>query len=303
MSANKGLCLIVAHDAGGAEILVNYVQQQDLDCLFLLAGPALKIFQRKIEHLELCTLEQGLESVQWVLCATSWQSDLEWQVIKQAKLKNIPIISFLDHWVNYPQRFIRQGEEQLPDELWVGDHYAANIAKNCFSSVPIKQVENPYLKAIKEEIKVLHAMPQMQVQKGTLLFVSENISEHALHQYGRADYFGYTEFEAFEFLMAHLAVVNQKTIKKVMIRPHPSDPLGKYDLYKKQYSGLVFVSASKTLLEDIMTADIVAGCESMALVVALVAAKKVISCIPAEQQCRLPHHEIIHLKNRLKKND
>jgi len=301
MSANKGLCLIVAHDAGGAEILVNYVQQQDLDCLFLLAGPAIKIFQRKIDNLELCTLEQGLESVQWVLCATSWQSDLEWQVIKQAKLKNIPVISFLDHWVNYQQRFIRQDEEQLPNELWVGDHYAKNMAKKCFPSIPIKQIENPYLQAIKKEIKTLQLDTQVKVPKRVLLFVSENISEHALHLYGRANYFGYTEFDAFEFLMAHLTDVNQHPIEKIVIRPHPSDSLGKYDLYEKQYSGLVFVSHSKTLLEDIVAADIVAGCESMALVVALTAAKKVISCIPVNQPCRLPHREIASLKNILDK--
>jgi len=300
MSANKGLCLIVAHDAGGAEILVNYVQQHDLDCLFLLDGPAVKIFQKKIDNIALCTLEQGLDYAKWVLCATSWQSDLEWQVIKQAKLKNIPVVAFLDHWVNYSQRFIRQSEEQLPDELWVGDHYAEDMAKKCFPSTPIKQVENPYLQAIKKEIKVLQS--QAKVQKRTLLFISENISGHALQQYGKKDYFGYTEFDAFEFLMTNLPVFNENPIENIIIRPHPSDPVGKYDVYEKQYVGLVFVSHSNTLLEDIVAADIVAGCESMALVVALLTAKKVISCIPVEQPCRLPHREIDSLKNILDKN-
>jgi len=300
---NKGLCLIVAHDAGGAEILVNYVQQQGLDCLFLLDGPAVKIFQKKIDNIELYTLEQGLEYAKWVLSATSWQSDIEWQAIKQAKLKNIPVVAFLDHWVNYRERFLRKNEEQLPDELWVGDCYAENIAKKCFPSIPIKQIENPYLQEIKKEIKALQSETQARVQKRTLLFVSENISGHALQQYGKKDYFGYTEFDAFEFLMANLHIFNQNPIEKIIIRPHPSDPLDKYDLYEKQYFGLVFVSHSNTLLEDIVAADIVAGCESMALVVALLIAKKVISCIPIEQQCRLPHHEIISLKKILNKND
>ena len=42
----SGKTAIVAHDAGGAEVLSSYVRQQGLDCLFSLRGPALAIFER-----------------------------------------------------------------------------------------------------------------------------------------------------------------------------------------------------------------------------------------------------------------
>ena len=51
-----------------------------------------------------------------------------------------------------------------------------------------------------------------------------------------------------------------------------------------------------TLLEDILGSDTIIGCESMALVVAIMASKRVISIIPPEgRKCVLPHKEIIHL--------
>jgi len=41
----------------------------------------------------------------------------------------------------------------------------------------------------------------------------------------------------------------------------------------------------------------VAGCESMALVVALVAKRKVFTCLPGNRGCRLPHEEIVRIQN------
>ncbi len=302
MSDKQSVCLLVSHDAGGAEILAHYVQQQlSLEnCLFAIDGPAKKVFQRVLGEVICCSLQQGLAQADWCLCGTSWQSDLEWQAVKQAKLLGKRVVSFIDHWINYQQRFIRHGELLLPDELWVGDQYAEAIARNTFPATPICLVDNPYLKSIAREIKQYKKESAYDNEaEMTLLFVSENISGHAKLKYGDERYFGYTEFEAIEFLLSNLELLDSR-IKKVVIRPHPSDYSGKYTDIIKRYPDKVEMSHGQTLLSDIQGANWIAGCESMALVVALLAGKTVISCIPAAVSCHLPHQEIICLRDIVK---
>jgi hypothetical protein len=294
---NTEVCMVVAHDAGGAEILASYIMQNELVCRFVLAGPALTVFQRKLGDFELSNLQQGLEESTWCLCGTSWQSDLEWQAIQQAKHRGINVVAFIEHWVNYPERFIREGVQHLPDMLWVGDAYAEQIAKQHFSNIPIKVVDNPYLKDIKQEIDDLGQALWKPPKVGEkLLFVSENLSGHALLKYGDANYFGYTEFDALGLLLNNLECVSSN-VATLIIRPHPSDLLGKYDGFLERYPGLVEVSAGVSLAADIAAADVVAGCESMALVVGVLANKKVYSCISIDKPCRLPHKEIVMLNS------
>ena len=101
---------VVSHDAGGAEILSSYVRQQDLDCVYSLAGPAQKIFERKLGEVVSLPLVEALQQCEWLLCGTSWQSDLEWHAIALAKKMGKRTVAFLDHWVNYQERLIRSGE-------------------------------------------------------------------------------------------------------------------------------------------------------------------------------------------------
>jgi hypothetical protein len=290
------VCLVVAHDAGGAEILASYVRQNKLECRFVLEGPAIAVFQRKLGTVALCSLTQGLLDATWCLCGTSWQSDIEWQAIEIVKAKKIRVVSFIDHWVNYPERFIRAGIQHLPDEIWVGDVYAERIAKEHFSNTLINLVDNPYFIDIKQEIDIFNGtLIVKKTNEKSILFVSENISGHALLKQGDINYFGYTEFDAIKLLLKNLDQVGD-TIKTVVIRPHPSDKSDKYASFLKRYPELVKISDEPSLVLDIIHADVVVGCESMALVVALAAKRTVYSSLPSHRQCRLPHKEIIRIK-------
>jgi hypothetical protein len=294
-----GFCLVVAHDAGGAEILASYVRRNQLNCGFVLEGPAVKVFQQKFITLDLLSLDEGLKQADWVLCATSWQSDLEWRATQLAKLNGIPSVTFLDHWINYSERFLRDGVMQLPDEIWVGDGYAETIAKNTFLGLLVKKIDNPYLLDVEKELRALERQQNSRVKKATLLFVSENISEHALLKFGDKKYFGYTEFDALDFLLENLNVFDGHSFEQIIIRSHPSDKKDKYKTYEKKHPNFVSISQSTSLLEDIVSADIITGCESMALIVALLTKKRVISCIPKPYKLRLPHKEILSLRDIL----
>jgi len=299
---NSVIVAIVAHDAGGAEILASYVAQNNIRYKLVLEGPAVNVFKRRFETVEICTLEEAISACDWCLCGTGWQSDLECRAIEQAHNEQKHVVAFLDHWINYRQRFERNGIQHLPDELWVGDDDAERLAREHFPGIPVRLVPNPYFIELKKEIA------DFQISKGLasgggkkVLLVSENISDHARLRHGDERYWGYTEFDAIEYFLDNISVIHD-SIDRVVIRPHPSDISGKYDWLVDQYAGIVKLSDGKLLIEEIVDSDVVVGCESMALVIGLLAHKKVVSCIPPSGPiCRLPQTDILHLRELVKK--
>lgn len=287
---------IVSHDAGGAEILASYAKKVEEPCLFSLAGPAAKVFTIQMATVISLPLEAAIEQADWLLCGTSWQSDLEWQAIALSRKMGKRSIAYLDHWVNYQERFVRAGVQHLPDEIWVGDVHAESLARAEFPGIPIRLVPNPHFADIRGQVANLkiasnHSLHSNQ-QEHKVLFVCENISEHAQMQHGDPRYWGYTEFDAIEYFFANIKAL-QTPISSVTIRPHPSDPVGKYDSVIAKYPELARLSKSLSLLADIAAADVVVGCESMAMVIAVQCGRRVVSCIPLQQVAlKLPFSEI-----------
>ena len=89
--------------------------------------------------------------------------------------------------------------------------------------------------------------------------------------------------------------------KSIIIRPHPSECLNKYDWVFDEFNHKdIKIDNKKTLLEQIFDSDIVVGCETMAMVVAILAEKEVISSIPpGGRACVLPYKEIKIIKDYL----
>jgi hypothetical protein len=293
MMAAPEICAVIAHDAGGAEILSSYVSRQGLRCLYVLQGPARKIFERKLGNIEMLPLDDAVRKADWVLCGTSWQSELEFDAIKLARALGKRSVAFLDHWVNYRQRFERQGELNLPDEIWVGDAIAAELAGKLFGETPIRLVENPYFMDIRAEVRAAPATHPGDAGRLAVLYVCEPVREHALRQHGNERHWGYTEEDALRYFLANVAVLG-RPIERILIRPHPSEAADKYDWVKNEFDYLPIVfGGSHSLVEEIADSDVVVGCASMAMVVGLLAGKRVISCIPpGGPRCALPQPEI-----------
>lgn len=290
---------IIAHDAGGAEILSSYVHQTGLDCCYSLDGPACKIFERKLGPILSLPFEQAVDQSTSILCGTSWQSDIEINAIKLARSQGKRSIAFIDHWVNYRDRFIRSSETSLPDEIWVGDDMAEAMAKEIFPGLPITLVNNPYLKDIEQQLNAIQEQRAPSQDSIAILYVCEPVSEHARLRYGDANYWGYVEEDALRYFLSNVSALG-KSIKSILIRPHPSESAEKYSWVKNEFPLPIVIAGSRSLLEEIADSDFVVGCESMAMVVALFAGKKVMSCIPpGGRVCVLPHAEIISLHNVL----
>jgi len=292
------LC-VVSHDAGGAEIISSFIRQQGLECQFVLAGPALKIFQRKLGPVDSQLLHDAINSTDWFLCGTSWQSDLEWQAIAMARDAGKRSVAFLDHWVNYQERFVRGGETHLPDEIWVGDELAANMARSFFPSLKIRLVENPYFKDLRRDLADLIQPKEFDPGSLRILYVCEPLREHAFREYGNERHWGYTEEEALHYFLANLDIL-RAPIGRIVIRPHPSEAADKYNWANDEYDQPIISGGAMTLFEEIAACDVVVGCESMAMVVGLLAGRRVISCIPpGGKPCALPQPEIESMQELL----
>jgi len=293
---------VISHDAGGAEILSSYVRKKRLDCIFVLDGPARKIFESKLGQIQNLSLEEAVGRSESILCGTGWQSTLEFDAIKLAKTWGKHSIAFLDHWINYKERFIRSGEIILPDEIWVGDSKAQIIARKIFSNLPVKLVGNPYLQDIRKELSLIKKKKKYIQKSISILYVCEPIRDHALLQYCDAHHMGYVEEEALRYFMSNISALRKK-IERVVIRPHPSELKSKYNWIKHEFKLPIEMGGGRTLLEEISDSDFVIGCQSMAMIVGLLAKKKVINCIPpGGRKCSLPHSRIMSLQSIIKKN-
>lgn len=303
MFEQKNKIAIVCHDAGGAEILASYIKQQGIKPFYCIDGPAVNVFKRILGILKSDCLEQVIDQVDCLLCGTSWQSELEWHAIDLANKKNKKSIAFLDHWVNYRERFVRNGVEHFPDEIWVGDSYAKKIAENIFPELRISLVENPSFSNISKDISKFKKNIKPSSKGLTVLFVSDNLAESMMKQYGDERYWGYTDKDALEYLLQNIDILS-KSISKVIIRPHPSEPASNYKWVSSSNRFVIEIGGDKTLLEEVALSDVVIGAESMAMVIALMAGKRVISCIPpGGKDCSLPQDEIEIMQNLIKERD
>lgn len=290
---------VVSHDAGGAEVLASHIARNDLKVLCVLSGPAISVFEKKLGKLKIYALEDAIANCHEVLCGTSWQSDLEWRAIGLAKNLGKHSTAYLDHWTNYGERFIRSNIENLPDEIWVGDNFARVIASDVFQNTPIKLVPNSYFKEISFKFSAMDQLIDQRFRTGpvSILYVSEPISDHGLLAYGDQQYLGYTEHDALRYFLENSCSIFNSKGCKVLIRPHPADLENKYRWAECEYPAIVKIGGNKTLLEEIANVDIVVGCESMALVIGLLAGKRVISSIPpGGAKCRLPYPQIESLQ-------
>ena len=290
---------IVAHDAGGAELISSWVlnKLEEYSFTFLLEGPALKIFKDKLNFdLDLKSRDEILSNSDWLLCGTSWESNLEKEILIKAKNTSLKVVSYIDHWINYEERFLLKKSICLPDEIWVGDDEAFRIAKSLFKDTIVILEKNQYFVDQKKRINELLLNKKKQ-KTGRALYVCEPIREHALMQYGKADFLGYDEITAMKFFLDNFLDID-RNISKIMIRPHPSEDHSKYTWVKEYSHADIAIQADRSLVDQIIDSDTIFGCESMAMVIALMAKKKVYSSIPHKgRPCILPHKEIKKMSN------
>lgn len=281
---------VIAHDAGGAEVVARAAVEDGLTAIWAAEGPAVNIFTRHLRAESRQSLSDVIHNSQWILCGSSADSNFEWEALGLARSTGIASVVFLDHWSHYEMRFRRGEVVRMPDEIWVGDAHAYALAKAKFHSIPIRLRENPYFKTMVKSIN--RPRPRTTGARGSrLLYVSEPMHETS-----------YSARDAAAFFLenAHL-VFRGRQIAEIVLRPHPRELLQSYDWAQSTFRHLKITVRRHTSLEDeIHAADAVVGVGTVAMVVALLAGRPVFSSVPLGGGYHsLPYPDITYLRDRL----
>ena len=178
-------------------------------------------------------------------------------------------------------RFEREGGVQLPDAIWVGDEDAARIAREAFPATPIEHHPNLYLA---EQACEAGAAPET----GDILF----LMEPARSDWGKEEPGEIQALDHFEAMRDRAGVPADTPLR---VRPHPSDPPGKYDAWIGSQPRAT-LDHSPHMAAALRQARYVVGLHSAGLAVALEAGRTVISALPPHAPpCALPHEGIVKL--------
>lgn len=274
---------VVAHDAGAANLIIAWIKAWGWPVRACVHGPARKLWTQAFPALTVWeTPAQAMEGCAGLVTGTGWASDLEHQARQLGRAQGLQVAAVIDHWVNYAVRFERGGQAVWPDEIWVADHWAVEIARQTLPPLPIRQFQNLYLQA-----QVSHVRPPPG--DGTLLYVLEPVRD----DWGRGTA---GEFQALDYLLEHRRMLTPGPVCRIVLRPHPSDPAGKYDRYVEAQAGLS-LDRSADMAEALSQSDLVAGVESFALTLALAAGRTVYSSLPPwAPALRLPQEGIRQIR-------
>lgn len=286
---------VVANDAGAANHIIAWLKNADHGQVRVcVTGPALTLWKRSFPQVHIYELTDALAKARSLISGTGWASSLEHDARKMARQLGINSIAVIDHWTNYRTRFIRDDVEILPDEIWVTDEYAKKLAESEFNNLKVVHLPNLYLDSLIQEIRQLERVGVARTGNN-LLYALEPIRQ----AWGSGVVAG--EFKGLDYFINNLGIFRLGGGLSIRLRPHPSDPVGKYDQWiNAQKSVNISLDDSPTLAGSIAWSDVVVGCQTYALVVALAAGKRVFSSIPPwAPPCVLPQQGIIKLSDLL----
>jgi hypothetical protein len=290
--------LIACNDAGSANIIAHWIKDlSGNDFIFHLGGPAVKIFKKHVQNFKNLPLKQAIKDCNSLISGTGWASCLEHDARIEAKIKNIKSVAVIDHWVNYEKRFMFNDTTCFPNEIWVTDKYAFEIASNTFNNIKIKLLENIYLK--NEIEKILSYRSQVNLNEKDnihILYVLEPIIKKWMENETCSG-----EFQALEFFKnnLHYFCENPKNCV-IYLKTHPSENHNKYDewILKNSHLQIQLLPINEELNKSISRSHWVVGCNTFAMVIALKAKIKVASTIPKYgPKCDLPYKEIVKIRD------
>lgn len=272
--------LVVAHDAGAAEVIAAYIRTQRSRTHFHVyaAGPALKIMRR--EHIAYYPIADNQEDiariiskhthVSFVLLGTGWMTHIESRALAEAKKRGLRTAVYLESWGDYRRRFgypKPSWRKSLPHELWVGDHDAMRLAQKHFPRSMLRFVKNQYLAKIVSQVK------KKKVKPNRILVMSRPQKE-------------------MENIVSELV---RGVSQPLWIRLHPADKPNRYQKIFKQFGSRVKKSREKDIVKDLSSARVVVGTETVAMAISALAGIKTISILRPGQKPLLPQKNIIRV--------
>jgi hypothetical protein len=200
-----------------------------------------------------------------IITGSGWMSDLEITAIKEAKLRDIPCVTVLDHWVNYLERF-GQDEECLPQILAVTNSVALQIAQEKFPNKVVWLLPDFQLESYQKEFKRNGRSPT-----GILILLEPTSASNSI--------FAINYDLIAKLIESAFSIKEARGLDKVLIRPHPSQ-VGDSRLLStlKEIPGEFEISKSASLIKDLEGSKVVLGLSSYALYISAMCGIDTYSC-------------------------
>ena len=294
---------VCAYDAGAASHMAAWLAQHQNQLRPCLDGPAHSLFTARLGPLPHHSLESSLQGACLLISGSGWSSDLEHKARALARQRGIPSVAVLDHWVNYRARFERGGEEVLPDQLWVADVDALALAKATFPGLPVMQLPNQWLAEITLAAASERKYPPQQPARRLLYLLEpirvpwcDGVSQQEPSEFQALRYW----FDKLPMLIHQGWIAPLEQLEALVLRPHPSEPPGKYDLFmqKTERYWPITIDASSSLAGALAWADIAFGCDTQALVAGINCDIICFSTLPPwAPKCSLPQEQLLHIRD------
>lgn len=311
---DKKTILVFSIDAGGTEAVAALIKKEidhfSWKIITSKNKPGFSIFEKN--HLvgqsalnfnfveEEWDFAHILEDCTLFLATTSWDFNLK-ELFCICKRKQVPSIVILDHWIDFRERFgypDKDWENNLPDFIALMDEEAYKIAAQL--KLPnLVRVNNYYLADIKEQYKKLTPINE---ESTDLLIVSQTIP----FKKNTFNYIGSIEYNLLHFVKRHFEkLAIRYKINKIQIRLHPSQDKAVMTEYLAILDGIpveIHSANEISLIEQISAARLVIGLNSMALLIAWVLEKPIISYTTGRFKLTLPLPPALcirHLKHLL----
>jgi hypothetical protein len=285
MGTHRVTLAVISHDAGSSELLCALISRHlDHVTWHIFAhpkSPMAIICERN--GLAFTPIGDAILQLQALkpdalLFGTGWQERVERPYVAYCKQHAIPTVAFLDHWSSYRERFgypDKNWEENCGNFTAVHDEKAMRLAFDFSLPHPIA-LPNLYLKKLIDAAKTKTIVPTQN-----LLFLSEPTDAVAKSTYGDENYWGFTQYTALEDILRNF---ERFECAELTIRLHPSETSSKFKKILKKYSHVrVQMNDAKTfsLTDQLLSAKVILGFDTMALYTAALMGKSVISYLPS----------------------
>jgi hypothetical protein len=248
-----GTIVFVAGDVGPARYLLalrQYLTKRLLWCGSSLTNP---IF--KSEGCMLADLDYALAEADVVVTGTCLGEGIDKLATRLARDSGLTVISIVEHWSWFQERFRGVAEVHMPDMLLVNDLTSAESAiKAGLAPSSLRVVGNPVLENLARTSKKRVSTTRSSAGQRTIVFVSESLAEDK--QSTRLPNITVTEYDVLNAIL-----VGRRASDKVVVKLHPTEHSSKFHYLDNE----IEVLADASVEEIAEIADVVVGLGSMLL--------------------------------------
>lgn len=246
------MIVFCATDAGPANYLIPIIQQVNYPHIVYGSSVSISIFEDAgIEALGYDEFSEELV-INLAILGTTLANTLEKKIIELSKLDNFQVISIIDHWTNFKERFFKDDQYLWPNHIFVNDAWAMEQA--ILEGVPsrsIKVVGNPVL-----ETQQLRKVSKNRNATKKILFICERLDADMPEEGAR--YLGYNQYDVLDDIVECIGHELALDLKL-----HPTETAEDYSDYLTNRN--VKVISADAMRKQLADYQAIIGMESMLL--------------------------------------